>query len=378
MLQANLFTLTSIGNAVKRLLNKIPNVRALRRRLKSPMLKWSNRTWRRQLKAVQHLDALAVVIVMPGSVHVGALALNYLREYENVLCISNGLADWEYEILQRCHFTAVVKTRCILVHAEVIDGLIEVLDKPFWLIDHDCYVLDIQALHQQRQKLGERAGLAFYNTKNLVNGIVAPETFLILLNPKIIRGLQNKYRVKSSVYLWAALPDKVKAKLELVGAGDDRRPEDHKPCFDTLRVIALLAQAEGCGFIMEHGYSAVCQPYPEVIHIGGIGWRSGPLWPPPNGYSALGTYFWRRCLENSRFDKMQNEYGRKWLHVPDSQQIRQHILSSGLLIPGNSSELLDFLDHLVAQSLPKKPSSTSQMELTRLPSGAGSDKLPAI
>jgi hypothetical protein len=68
-----------------------------------------------------------------------------------------------------CPFTAVAKTSHTLAHSEVIHELIEVLDKPFWLVDHDCYVLDVKALHEERQKLGTCAGLTEYRT-NTANG----------------------------------------------------------------------------------------------------------------------------------------------------------------------------------------------------------------
>jgi hypothetical protein len=363
---------------MKRYLKNLPGVNALARHLKSAMKKWDHRTFRRQLSAVQQTHDLAVVIIMPGSVHIGALALNYLRENKQVLCISNGLPEWEYEILLGCPFTAVAKTSRTLAHSEVIHELIEVLDKPFWLVDHDCYVLDVKALHEERQKLGTCAGLAFYSSiPSLIHGTLVPETFLLLLNPGTIRRLQKNYGITCRSYRWTELPENVKARLAVVGMGHDRLPEDHKQYFDTLRVVALLAQADGCGFIMEHSYSGVCQPYPEVIHIGGTSW---PTWPLQEleWYAGLGTYFWCRCLEKCRSDRIQNEYSKRWPQIPDSQTIWQHLVASGILrqhraaignlrqhpaivtsdfsMSGDSRELREYFDNLIDLSLPKKVS----------------------
>ena len=102
---------------MKRYLKNLFGVNALARHLKAAMKKWDLRKLHRQLSAVQQTHDLAVVIIMPGSVHIGALALNYLRENKQVLCISNGLLEWEYEILLGCPFTAVAKTSRTLTHS---------------------------------------------------------------------------------------------------------------------------------------------------------------------------------------------------------------------------------------------------------------------
>jgi hypothetical protein len=384
---------TQRGDDMKRYLKNLPGVNALARRLKAGMKKWDHRKFHRQLSTVQQTHDLAVVIIMPGSVHIGALALNYLRGNKQVLCISNGLAKWEYEILLGCPFTAVAKTSRTLAHSEVIDELIEVLDKPFWLVDHDCYVLDVKALHEERQKLGTCAGLAFFSFPSLISGTLVPETFLLLLNTGIIRRLQKKYGITCRSYLWTELPENVKARLEVVGVGHNRLPEDHKQYFDILRVVALLAQADGCGFIMEHRYNSLCQPYPEAIHIGGTSW---PKWPLQDSdwYAGIGTYFWRRCLEKCRLDRIQNEYSKRWPQIPDSQTIWQHLFASGVLrqyhavrqyratlgilrqlpvfvnsdfsMSGDSRELREYFDNLIDLSLPKKSLAEGTLSKTHI------------
>ena len=47
------------------------------------------------------LDGVAVVILMPGSVHIGLLALQYLNGYEKVMCIANGLTAQEVAFVEK-------------------------------------------------------------------------------------------------------------------------------------------------------------------------------------------------------------------------------------------------------------------------------------
>lgn len=335
---------------MRQLIKKIPGVRALTGLVRRTLEKSNRRRLLGQMRVVKDAGELAVVIIMPGCVHIGALALDYLKGDRTVLCIANGLADWEVEALRGCHFTAMARIQKLLPHAAVIDALVEVLENPFWLVDHDCYVLDAAVLQQERKLLGNRAGVAFYKTTNPVNGIVAPETFLLLLNPEVIRRLQQKFGVTCREYTWDTLPQKAKERLREIGVNQNRRPEEHKAYFDTLRVIALLAQADGSGFAMDRGYSAMCQPYPEVIHVGGT---SQPIWPPHDRYYSLGSYFWRRCLEASHMTTMQAEYVKRWPHVPTAKVIRQQLMTSEFLLPGDAPELLDYLEGLATRSLPR-------------------------
>ena len=332
------------------LLKKVPGVRRLSRFVRRTAEKLRVRPLLRELRRVKTADDLAVVIAMPGSLHIGALALDYLRGYKPVLCVANGLTTWELEALQAQKSAIIIRSPQLLQHSLVIDALVQVLDKPFWLVDHDCYMMDVAVLREERKRLGNHAGLTIYRTTNHVNGIVAPETFLLLLNPEVIRNLQKKYGVTSRIYSWEAIPPEAKNRLQAIGVNQARQPDEHKPYFDTLRVIALLAQADGCGFVNDRGYHGACQIYPECIHVGGT---SQPLWPPPDRYYALGSYFWRRCLETSRIEGTRTEYGKKWPHVPDSKTMRQYIMNADFVLPGDSPELLDSLDALATQSLPR-------------------------
>jgi hypothetical protein len=333
---------------MRRLLNKVPGVRRLRRALGDALNEAAARDLVQQLRGLKDANDLAIVILMPGALHIGALALDYLEGYGRVLCVANGLGQWEMEALRAKCSVPVVSSRRALPHSDVIDALIEVLNAPFWLVDHDCYLLDVAVLDRERKKLGNQMGLAVYKTTNAKNGIVVPETFLMLVNPAVVRALQEKYGVTTRVYQWEAVPPKAKSRLLEIGISGNRLPEECKSYLDTLRVLALLAEADGSGFLMDHGYSAVCQAYPECIHIGGT---SQLHWPPPDRYHALGSYFWRRCLETFGVARAQIEYKKKWPHIPDSQTIRQYVKNSEHSLPGDYPALLDYLDAITARSV---------------------------
>ena len=190
--------------------------------------------------------------------------------------------------MRRIQKFPVIKFVITLSHSDVIDIVIAELEYPFWLVDHDCYVLDTNILANERVNMrSSDAGVAIYSTLNRTNGVVVPETFLMLLNPAVIRELFQKYNVSSRRIKWRNLSRPARNAMLKLGLSETNMPEAHKAYFDTLRAVAFLAQAEGKGFVMNRGYSLKCQFYPEAIHIGNT---SFPKWPPEGRYDALGVF----------------------------------------------------------------------------------------
>ncbi len=285
---------------------------------------------------------------MPGSLHIGLLALQYLSQYETVIAVANGMTRQEVEFLEKNTKVGVIGLATTLRHSTVIDILVAELEHPFWIVDHDCYVLDTNILYSERKTMGpSAAGVAIYSAQHRAGGVVVPETFLMLLNPQVIRGIFRKYKVGSTRLKWSELSGRAKSALEKLGIDEQNLPEAHKDYFDTLRAVVFLAQADGNGFQMSHGYSHKCQFYPEAIHIGNT---SFPRWPPEGRYNALGAYFWRRCLEEPRFGAFVDQYNSLCPALPRSSlEIRKYLLDSGLMEEGDVPGFLDRLDAVITK-----------------------------
>jgi hypothetical protein len=326
---------------MSRVLERIPGASYLFRRV-----------FRRQLRQKfgygATLDGAAVVVLMPGSLHIGLLALEYLSQYETVIAVANGMTRQEFEFLEKNTNCAVIRFSTILRHSMVIDILVAELEHPFWIVDHDCYVLDANFLYSERKKMSpSAAGVAIYSMQQRAGGVIVPETFLMLLNPQIIRGIFRKYGVGSARVKWSELGRRARKALEGLGIDERNLPEAHKDYFDTLRAVVFLAEADGNGFQMTHGYSHKCQFYPEAIHIGNT---SFPRWPPEGRYNALGAYFWRRCLEEPRFGAFVEQYNSLCPKLPrSSHEIREYLLDAGIMEKGDVPGFLDRLDDLITK-----------------------------
>ncbi len=294
------------------------------------------------------MDGAAVVVLMPGSLHIGLLALQHLSQYQSVIAVANGMTTKEIEFLEKNTNIGVIRLATTLRHSTVIDILIAELEYPFWIVDHDCYVIDTNILYEERKNmLPSAAGVAIYGKQQHAGGVVVPETFLMLLNPRIIRGIFHKYSVGSARLKWRDLSGRARSALKKLGIDENNLPETHKDYFDTLRAVAFLAEADEQGFEMHHGYSLACQFYPEAIHIGNT---SFPRWPPEGRYNALGAYFWRRCLEEPRFAAFVDQYNSLCPALPrSSREIRKYLLDAGVMREGDVPGFLDRLDDLIAK-----------------------------
>jgi hypothetical protein len=326
---------------MSRVLERIPGASYLLRRA-------FRRQLRRKFGNKATLDGAAVVVLMPGSLHIGLLALQYLGQYETIIAVANGMTDQETEFIEKNTNVGVIRLATTLRHSTVIDILVAELKDPFWIVDHDCYVLDTNILHSERRKMpASAAGAAIYSLRRRVDSVVVPETFLMLLNPEVIRGIYRKYDVRSTRLKWSKLSRRARGALKKLGIDEEHLPEEHKDYLDTLRAVAFLAQADGQGFLMNHGYSLMCQFYPEAIHVGNT---SFPRWPPEGRYNALGAYFWRRCLEEPRFGAFVDQYNSLCPNLPrTSLDIRKYLLDSGIMEKGDVPGFLDRLDDLITK-----------------------------
>jgi hypothetical protein len=285
---------------------------------------------------------LAVLILMPGSLHLGLLAEEYLARFKNVLLIQNGLSAQEVAIVERKGGRNKIRLRTMTLHDRIIDVLLHSLNEPFWIVDHDCYLFS-DALFAESNEPQTEAGQAVFAFHNEGLNALIPETFLMRLNPRVLRNVSKRFSVTARVYTHEELPDKARYLLETAGWNSENYPEPHKKYYDTLRVLFLLCQSLGCGPRICPGYSTRCEIHREVVHIGNT---SRPQWSiDPAFYNAIGAYFWKLSLLEQDDIRQLESYRIRALNLPSLDYMRDQLVHAGCCL-----ELLSRLE-LVAKGL---------------------------
>lgn len=246
----------------------------------------------------------AVVVAVPGGVHMADIAMSHLAKSFPLVCVSNGLSLAEQEYLRRRQPLATfVTTPYMLKHHDVIDVLIEKSSHSFWLVDHDCIVIKPDALRQADLDSTGRLGAVFFAERNVLCGFTKPHTFLMLLRPTIARDVFREFGISSAPLRWNQLPAKARDACEAVGLSQACLPELGKPVFDTLVAAAACAESQGRGFHAAFTYTAMFVPHLEAVHFGHT---TSPVFHPDWLYAALGAYFWRSAFESRAAAELQH------------------------------------------------------------------------
>lgn len=246
---------------------------------------------------------------MPGGLHLAHLTIHRVSDAVPVVGIANGLAPWELEwVRRRLPLAAVAHLPVVSEHGIVLDALFDHVQGDFGILDYDCFVLQPELVRDVlRFEDGTSMNAAFFR-HNAALDLDVPETFLLAFRAPVIREIRARYGVVSSPYRWDELPLPARERLAKAGFGPDRLPEAHKPYFDTLRAIMMLARAEGLPYRFVRKHPATPTPSDEVYHVGGVA--------EPNvvkGVWALrGSYFWRRALETVADDELKARYYRQY------------------------------------------------------------------
>jgi hypothetical protein len=280
---------------------------------------------------------------MPGSLHLGLLALKYLTPYKNVVLIANGLNAQELAITKKEDSGGLVALRTLLPHSAIIDGLVGTLQEPFWIVDHDCYLLSGEIFEENQGVAPPGAGRAVFAFQNEKLNLLIPETFLMQLNPRALRAISKGFSVTSRHCAHEELPEKARRALEGAGWSARNYPEPHKNFYDTLRVLGLLGQSLGAGFEISPGYSTRCEFHSGVVHIGNT---SKPKWTiDPSFYNAIGAYFWKLSLHEREDIRHMGLYLDRSRCLPSLRDMREQLVQSGC-----QSSLLNRLELLAKSS----------------------------
>jgi hypothetical protein len=303
----------------------------------------------RSLRRMTQPDNTFFVIVMPGGFHIARLAIDSFPSWANLVVIGNGVdkkeADWAARSLP---VAAVVRTRAMLMHHDVLDVIFSSWDKDFGILDYDCFVFD-EGMVRRLVNIDEgRCMNAAFFRANEDPPLKVPETFLLFFNVRLLRSLMQRYGVGTRPARWHQLGTEIRERLASVGVFEDRLPESHKPYFDTLRLLMMLACAEG----HPYGYAAEipASPAPSDIafHVGGV---SDPR--SVQGIWALrGSYFWRRVLERSDDAFLKSSYAQRFGEQTAEQLLAEHAELAAEVSP----EFFAFCDRVLEGSGPSSPS----------------------
>jgi len=234
------------------------------------------------------------VIVMPGGFHIAKLAIDYFPAGSNVIVIGNGVdAEEAAWAKRRLPVRRVLRTRVLLEHHEVLDAIFASWRKNFGILDYDCFVFDPSLIGRMTELAPDASMNAAFFRASREPDIKVPETFLLFFNVPVIRALMERYRVATGPIRWQPLSPEVKARLGSIGLSESRLPEEHKPYFDTLRLLMMLGICDGHPYRFVVEIPASPSPREDAFHVGGV---SNPR--SVKGIWALrGSYFWRRVLE---------------------------------------------------------------------------------
>lgn len=253
----------------------------------------------------QELDRPFVIIAMPGSLHVAALALAKVPQTISRMIVLNGMSDWEVKLARKMFpGVAMVPCRCTMEHDQVLDILFENLNTDFGILDYDCFVLDPVHFEPMRS-LGPSVLMnACFSRRHPTSGLRVPETFFLFFNCRAIQALKQRYKVSCTPVKWPDIDGKAREALNAAGLPEGAYPEAHKTYFDTLRVLMMLGVADGMKVEFLADFPATPTPSGEIFHVGGI---SNPtkvdgLW------RFRGVYFWRRVLESCHFPELKARY----------------------------------------------------------------------
>lgn len=288
----------------------------------------------------------AVIVAMPGGIHMADVAMSKLTAALPMLCVLNGVsaaeAQWLVNRRPSAHFMSSPR---VLAHHDVINSLIDKSNHDFWLVDHDCLVLQPNALSVAEDACGDAIGAVFFATATPPTAFIKPHTFLMFIRPSVARTVFREFCVDATPRTWSQLPRRARAACESLGLSPTQLPEEGKAFFDTLCVASACAAATGRGFRIVQAYTAMFSPHPEAVHFGHT---SKPLFKPEWLYGALGAYFWRASLEHHASPELQQLYNDQLASLPTLDAMRSLLIAQNT--PYADAAVLDYIERLCSET----------------------------
>lgn len=261
------------------------------------------------------LNSPFFIVATPGSLHLVKLCLKLIPEDQEVVLVLNGVENWERKWVERnLQTNGLISFPFVLNHDQVIDYLLNWMDKPFGLLDYDCYVFSSDCFRDIKNINDKTSISAYYGTLNQQLGIVFPETFFMFINTPVLKKLAKKYKVNSKIIKWDDLPLLAKEKMRELGIDRGLLPESRKDYFDTLRALMVLALLENYQFDFPPAvFFNYMEEQPEdLFHVGstfGVPYYGAKTTSP---YRARGAYFWYLALEQMDDEGIKQRYYKKY------------------------------------------------------------------
>ena len=202
--------------------------------------------------AARHVEeGTFFVIAVPRSLSLLEPCLKLVRERLPLALVVNGMEAAEEAALGRA-FPEVQRFRLSTVpgtwwdHGAVLDLLSDGAERPFGLLDHDCYVMDPTVFG--RLELGQRDLLAAPDVEgffrlNEASGLRFPRTHFLYLNAPLVRAVRRRHGI--SCRKATKTPPGLRAPLAALGLGDHNFPPHPMPFWDTLQLVMAAGLADG-------------------------------------------------------------------------------------------------------------------------------------
>jgi len=274
-----------------------------------------------QIRKIQNINSPFFIIAIPGSLHIVELCLHYVPSSQNIIIISNGLSQWEYEWSRdNLQYAGLVSISKILEHGQVIDIIINHYQKPFGILDYDCFVFN-PSIYSKITDIDNNTMLnALFVHRNELMNLDIPETFILYINCELIKKIQTKYDVNSQIQKFHQVSKKAKVALENIGINEMNYPEEHKDYFDSLRLWYCLGILEGYKTNFLKRLPTVSSSSDDIFHVGG----SSNKLNFNSKWVLRGSYFWWRVLETCRHKEIQKVYHERYGNYRSSDILRKN------------------------------------------------------
>lgn len=258
------------------------------------------------------------VSVPHGSLHIADLCLRFFPADAPVFVILDELAPWEKDWAHK-HLAAraVLQAGRHLWYHQVMDTILDALDRPFALCDADCFVVDPGHFDTIRALDPETSFQGFYCRYNERLKLNVLETFFLAFNTPVINALRRKYGEGCSTAYWHELSDQVKNRLVTLGISAENLPHPGHRYFDTCKVLMMLGTADGMQCKALGDYPTRAEPYPDLLHVGG----TGRVHTTRQYWTMRGAYLWQKVLAMHPDRALRECYQSVFTMVPTVEEV---------------------------------------------------------
>lgn len=219
--------------------------------------------------ATRHVvEGTFVVIAVPRSLGLLEPCLKLVRKHVPLVLVVNGLPAREEEALagllpEAPRFRLSTPPGSWWEHGAVLDLLTGGVERPFGLLDHDCYVMEPAIF--ARLELGESDLLAAPDVPgfwrlNEASGLRFPRTHFLYLNAPRLREVRRRHGI--SCRKATRTPARLREPLAALGLGVHNFPPSPMRFWDTLQLVMAAGLADGLA------WRFLAVPEGSLLHFG--------------------------------------------------------------------------------------------------------------